>query len=145
MKTALSQGSGKATEGIRPKRISFMSISLVQVQPNAQVISEFLNALGTSHTFQTFGEGATKGKAASQVLNGSWSDHASNLLNLNSKGVAVYVTVSQTDGKGRQKSNITAPRALFLDFDDTEPDSDKLALLPEPSAVIQSKRMFEKS
>jgi Virulence-associated protein E len=97
----------------------------------------FLDALGDKHTFQTFGEGESK-SAKPQILHGTWAEHEKTLTALN-ETQGIFVTVSQTDGLGRTKTNILAPRALFLDFDGTEPDPAKLAKLPEPSAIVQSK------
>jgi hypothetical protein len=51
------------------------------------------------------------------------------------------VTISETEGTGRTKKNIIAPRALFLDFDAKNGqfiDEDKLKKLPAPSAKIRS-------
>jgi hypothetical protein len=102
---------------------------------------KFLQALGASHTFQVFAESpeAKAQKLPPVVLNGTYEEYEARLKGYNDNGYGVYVTVSQTDGKGRTKDNIVAPRALFLDFDGNEPDPELLALLPEPSAIVQSK------
>ena len=116
------------------------SVSVAKLQADSRAMSTFLEALGGDrpHTFQTFGEGATKGKPGNPFT-GTYGQCRDQLLTANREGHGIFVTVSQTDGKGRKKANITAPRALFLDFDGVEPDPEKLAMLPPASAVVQSK------
>jgi hypothetical protein len=58
------------------------------------------------------------------------------LEKLNDMGAGVYMTINETDGKGRKKENITKARACYADFDDpTKP-------LPEfklkPSMIVES-------
>lgn len=65
----------------------------------------------------------------------------SKLISYNKEGQGIFVTVSETDGKGRAKHNIVAPRALFLDFDIKDGqfiDEAKMTLLPTPSAKVIS-------
>lgn len=57
------------------------------------------------------------------------------LEKLNDMGAGIYLTVNETDGKGRKKENITKIRAVFADFDNTP--------LPkrfdhEPSMVVET-------
>ncbi|WII95969.1 hypothetical protein LU276_03915 [Moraxella haemolytica] len=97
-----------------------------------------LSLLGTHHTFQTFDDNADrKDKALARQLHGTLDEHAHALHALNAQGAGVYVTVNATDGKGRTKANITAVRALFVDFD-TPDDSRPARLLglPVPPSVI---------
>jgi hypothetical protein len=56
---------------------------------------------------------------------------------LNRKGAGVYVTVNETDGKGRQKKNITRARALFTDLDGAPLESVTESTL-EPHIVVKS-------
>jgi hypothetical protein len=39
------------------------------------------------------------------------------LTDLNQQGAGIFVTVNQTDGKGRRKENVTKVRAVFVDVD----------------------------
>ncbi len=57
------------------------------------------------------------------------------LEKLNERGAGVFVTINETDGKGRKISNITKVRAVFADFDG-EPLPDTFDL--EPSMIIES-------
>ena len=97
-----------------------------------------LSLLGTHHTFQTFDDNADrKDKALARQFHGTLDEHAHALHALNGQGAGVYVTVNATDGNGRKAANITAVRALFVDFD--APDDDRVARLlglPIPPTVI---------
>ena len=99
----------------------------------------FLRALdpsATGFTFQTFGD-RDKIPSLARVYNGSFEQLAPELMDLNRQGAGVYVTISRTDLVGRKTENIQAPRAVFCDFDDTEPPPGAGAL--PPSVVVQSK------
>ena len=52
-----------------------------------------------------------------RVFNGTFNAHKHTLAALNAKGAGVYVTVNQTDLKGRKEANIVKVRALFVDLD----------------------------
>lgn len=97
-----------------------------------------LSLLGTHHTFQTFDDNADrKDKALARQFHGTLDEHAHALHALNEQGAGVYVTVNATDGKGRTKANITAVRALFVDFDSVdESRPTRLLGLPVPPSVI---------
>lgn len=82
---------------------------------NLEQTNQQLNALAPSDgAFFTFA--TIKGKTT-RHFHGTLEQHASQLTNLNERGAGVYVTVNQTDGKRRKAENITAIRALFVDFD----------------------------
>lgn len=100
-----------------------------------------LSLLGTHHTFQTFDDNADrKDKALARQFHGTLDEHAHTLHALNAQGAGVYVTVNATDGKGRTKANITAVRALFVDFDtpNTERPARLLALPVPPTVIVES-------
>ena len=88
--------------------------------PNDQA-SRFLSLLdptASAFTFQTVPE--PKGKPTNlwpQVLHGSLNDLLPKLTDLNRQGAAIYVTVNETDGKGRKAANITRIRAIWQDDD----------------------------
>jgi len=88
--------------------------------PNDQA-SRFLSLLDPTafaFTFQTVPE--PKGKPTNlwpQVLHGSLNDLLPKLTDLNRQGAAIYVTVNETDGKGRKAANITRLRAIWQDDD----------------------------
>lgn len=89
-------------------------------------------------TFQTADDNkGRKNAALAGHPHGSLERLAPTLARLNDAGAAVYVTVNETDGKGRTKENITRVRAVFADFDGAPlaaPDAWGL----EPHAIIES-------
>jgi AAA domain-containing protein/DNA primase RepB-like protein len=92
----------------------------------------FLDALasGGRFMFQTFDENADrKDKSLARKLYGTLNQHWRELNELNERGAGVYITVNETDGKGRETANITAVRAVFVDFDG-QPQPDSLHLPP---------------
>lgn len=108
-----------------------------------QGTQQFLDALGQgsgtlSFTFQTYDDcSERKNKRLARVLHGTLSQHHDQLTQLNQQGAGIYVTVNQTDLKGRKEANVIGLRALFVDFDGTvEPEHFHI----EPSIIIQSKR-----
>lgn len=113
-------------------------------KPDLEQARTMLKALaphdGAFFTFATI-----KGKAT-QHFYGSLEQYANQLTQLNQQGAGVYVTVNQTNGQGRKAENITAVRALFVDFDTVEPDrvENLLSLdlfyegMLEPSLIVES-------
>lgn len=91
-------------------------------QTNQQIdfptAERFLQALDPAgqFTFQTFGD-RVKDPALVRTLNGTFDQHKTELARLNAAGAGVFVTVNQTDGKGRRLENVTAIRAVCLDLD----------------------------
>jgi hypothetical protein len=80
----------------------------------------FLDALapGGRFMFQTFDDNANrKDGSLARKLYGTLDDHWRELNDLNERGAGVYITVNETDGKGRETTNIVAIRAAFVDFD----------------------------
>ena len=68
------------------------------------------------------------------------------LLNTPQDGVGVFVTISETDFKGRSSKNIVRPRALFADADSKEQAERCLSLLnacgASPSMAVNSGRGY---
>lgn len=75
----------------------------------------FMRALGERHTFQTFGDHDKS--IPPQILHGTFDECFEALYDLNRSGSGIYVTVNETDGTGRNASNIVAVRAFFIDID----------------------------
>lgn len=100
----------------------------------------FLKALDPEaerFTFQLFDDqGANKSLA--RIIHGPFAEVAKRLFQISAKGAGVYVTVNETDFKGRRDENIVAPRAVFCDFDEVDPPRGCGAL--PISAVVESKR-----
>lgn len=79
---------------------------------------EFLDALGESHSFQTFGEGAGKGnRSLTCVRHGTLAQHGDTLRRLNMRGAGVYVMLNAGNGKARNASAVERVRAVFADLD----------------------------
>jgi hypothetical protein len=87
-------------------------------------------------TFQTFDDNKERAKAHDdanklrvkegkeelrspfvRVLNGTLAQYWNELTDLNERGAGVFVTVNETDLRGRTAKNIVKVRALFLDLD----------------------------
>ena len=94
---------------------------------NLEQAQEFLDALdnkATEWTFQTFDDNADrKSDDLAKVFNGTLDEHWDTLSNYSRNGAGVFVTINETDGKGRKTENITRVRAVFVDTDgaDIEP------------------------
>jgi hypothetical protein len=89
-------------------------------------------------TFQTFADTeAEDGRRLVRVLHGSLNQHFDTLSALNTAGAGVYVTVNQTDGKGRKAENITQVRAQFVDLDGA-PLAPVLEWSLKPRVVIET-------
>jgi hypothetical protein len=90
-------------------------------KPDLDQARAFLNKLddsATSWTFQTFDDDSDrKDQSLARVYHGTLDQHAASLADMQAKGAGVFVTVNETDGKGRKASNVTRIRALFLDLD----------------------------
>jgi len=85
---------------------------------------QFLALWGTSWTFQTYDDHKIKGVPKRPWLQRILHANRANLevvlqelARLNAAGAAVCVTINQTDGLGRERKNIVAVNALFIDLD----------------------------
>lgn len=110
------------------------------VCPSFQKASDFLEALdpeASSWTFQAFDDTAAKRPELAITLHGTLHQHFDRLASLNTQGAGVFVTVNETDGKGRKAANIIRVRAVFADFDSPHPrDLDLLLADPKPPSLI---------
>jgi hypothetical protein len=121
--------------------------------PHFEEAEAFLTALAgqdAPFTFQTFDDVKVWSEEKQKFINrqapnlarifqGTLNQHKQALAALNAKGAGVYVTVNQTDLKGRSLANIVKVRALFVDLDGSpiQPILD----LPEdlqPHIIIES-------
>jgi hypothetical protein len=90
---------------------------------NKEMAREFLVALdptATEFTFQFLSDDRRKRYA--KIFHGSLDQVWPKIQELNTRqrGVGVFVTVNETDGKGRNSKNIVRVRALFADADSDE-------------------------
>jgi hypothetical protein len=74
-----------------------------------------LDAKAKSFTFQTFHDKkpTTRPELARVLHTPAWSD----LVQLHANGAGVYVTINETDAKGRTSENIIRVRAIWQDDD----------------------------
>ena len=86
-----------------------------------QAAEQFLTLLAEGEdefTFQTFDDNkARKDSGLTRIFNGTLDQHIGELLRLNKLGAGIYVTVNETDLKGRSKGNIVRVRAVFQEAD----------------------------
>lgn len=84
----------------------------------------FLHALdpkAKSFTFQVFDDDKSrKDKHLAHIFHGGLDKHAASLEIYNGKGAGVFVTVNETNGKGRKLSNMVRPRVIFQECDSAE-------------------------
>lgn len=101
------------------------------IQPDYMEAARHLALLGPSavaFTFQLIPK--TKGQAA-PILNGSLDSLCCDLFDANERGDGVFVTVNETDLKGRRRENMRGIRAVWVDHDDaTRP--------PAPTPLVPS-------
>jgi hypothetical protein len=77
---------------------------------------KLLDPTAAGFTFQTFSDNkSNKNPELTQIVQ---SPAHKELLQLHAHGAGVYVTINETDGKGRKSENITRIRAVFQEDDD---------------------------
>ena len=116
-----------------------LAINETTAQKYIQLLTGDMN---TKVTFQTFTDdeklkGNYKGKdPLAKVFHGSLKEHIHSLNQLQNQGAGVFITVNETNLKGRTKKNITSIRAFFTDKD----DGIYQGVLPlKPSIVVETK------
>jgi hypothetical protein len=96
-----------------------------------------LDSTAGNFTFQTFDDNSgRKDPSLTCVLHGNIETLAERLADLSMRGAGVYVTVNETDGKGRKLANITRCRALYADMDGQP--IDPIANWLQPSITVES-------
>lgn len=112
---------------------SIYNIDIEQAQSFLTSLAEGVD----NFTFQTFDDNSDrKDKKLSKIIHGSLDDPqvVRHLVDLNRRGAGVFVTVNETDGRGRKLENITRVRAVWQECDHGD-----APLLPcEPHIVVQS-------
>lgn len=101
----------------------------------------FLNLLAGSEnanfTFQTFDDKKTNDTSLIKMLHGTFEECQEALVRLNNKGAGIFVTVNETDLKGRSKGNIKKIRAIFVDLDGS-PLEPILSYEQPPHIIVES-------
>src|SRR5262249_8063456 len=81
-----------------------------------------LDPTATRFTFQTFDDDKErKNQALARVLHGSLDDCFAELARLNNLGAGIFVTINETNLRGRLATDIVKVRCLFGDFDNGVP------------------------
>lgn len=110
------------------------------LQPDVDMAKRFLtliaNSQETPFTFQIFSDKKDVNLPA-QVLSGSIETLEETLVRSNQAGSGVFVTINQTDGRGRKTENIVQVRAVFVDLDGS-PIQPILDAPLSPHVVIES-------
>lgn len=114
-----SSGSQKNRTAMNPF-INDSNSEKQDFQADVKMAQRFLTLLSEGDesifSFQTFSDKKDK-KPFPKILHGSLETHQKELVQFNRDGAGVFVTVNETDGKGRSKGNITRVRAVFVDLD----------------------------
>ncbi|NQV70990.1 MAG: PriCT-2 domain-containing protein [Pseudohongiella sp.] len=91
------------------------------MNPDYEEAKSFLSLLdekATSFTFQTFDDNIDhKNPSLTRLIHGTLEACWTELVELNQKGAGVFISVNETDGKGRRKENIVRIRCLWVDDD----------------------------
>ena len=119
---------------------SNISSSTAQLVCDLNMAQRFLTRLdedADQFTFQTFDDNTTGGgerrAELSQIRHGALEDLFSWLAKMNRSGAGIFVTVNETDGRGRKKDNIKKVRAVWQ-----EDDGSGRELPLEPHIEIES-------
>src|SRR5258708_4654184 len=118
-------------QGAQPVAFDFPTWATAQVSKDEA--ARFLSAFETDRfTFQTINP---KGRAF--ILNGTLDQHFATLTHQNSQGAGIYITVNETDLRGRKNENVVRVRCIPVDGDGADPRN--VERLPfDPSIVIES-------
>ena len=93
--------------------------------------ARFLSRFTGIKTFQTFDDCKEKRPGITKVFH----NDTSKLEEINFYGGGIFLTVNETDGKGRRKENITRIRAIFVDLDGSPLEP---ALEHNPHMVVET-------
>jgi hypothetical protein len=125
--TLLSAGLGPIEFG---REMAWMQNTLL-----ADTFLSLLDGASDSFTYQSVGEGKQKGNhSLTRILHGSLQERMAELVALNNCGAGVFVTINETDGRGRKTENIIRVRSIWQDEDDGYSGSFPLP----PSMVVSS-------
>ena len=82
------------------------SIPLTMDRSAAERFLQLLDPTTDRFTFQTFVDAKGGSKKLARILHGTLDELWDELVRLNNAGAGIYVTVNETDFKGRTKKNI---------------------------------------
>lgn len=85
--------------------------------PAERFLEALTGSAGTPVTWQSFDDSTAKKKALARILHGPLVEHETELRELNDRGAGIFVTINETDLRGRKAGNVVALRAGFADDD----------------------------
>lgn len=98
--------------------------------------SDYFDMFAGVHTIQTFDDKGTNQKLAKIFHFNKLTETMSRRLQyMNADGVGVYMSINETDGKGRCAANVKRVRAVFADLDGAPLDP---TLEYNPSLIVES-------
>jgi RepB DNA-primase N-terminal domain len=138
----MKDAANMATSSLKSiPKIDAPSIAPGGIEPDREEAERFLAALdpgAADFTFQTFDDDADrKGLKLAHILHGSFDRRWAELCRLNAAGAGVFVTVNETNGRGRTAADVVRVRALFVDLDGAPLPAKFHA---EPHIVVESSR-----
>lgn len=106
----------------------------------AERFLRLIDPAATAWSFQTFDDSGAERGWLTQTLHGTLEQHAGRLAEQNLAGAGVYVTINQTNLRGRKATDIQHVRAIWVDIDKVRPDTlEQLAnASPAPSVIVTS-------
>ena len=108
-----------------------------KLAPDISAAEHFLTQLDEAAeywTFQTFDDdGRRKDPGLARIIHGAMEEHSETLSDLNQRGAGVFVTINETDFRGRKRGNIQRVRAVWQ-----EDDGAGTHLPLEPHIVVES-------
>jgi putative DNA primase/helicase len=114
----------------------------ITLMPDRDAAGRFLAALdpaASQFTFQTFDDDADRrSRDLARILHGSLNQHWGELCRLSASGAGVFVTINETNGRGRTAADVTRVRALFVDLDEVAALPEKFHA--EPHIISESSR-----
>lgn len=122
------------------------SIDLAQAVPFLETLCQQTGGMDLPQTWQTLDDNEERKRAGKSrkalvgIKHGPLQHRVNELEALQAKGAGVFITVNETDLKGRSKLNIRRVRAVWADLDDkhrtVEPDFQTLAI--PPTIIVRS-------
>nr|WP_213396240.1 AAA family ATPase [Yoonia sp.] len=116
-----------------------MKANLTAAAPDRREAEKFLATLDPSaqqFTFQTFDDNHDRrDKSLAKVFNGTLDQYFDTLAAYSARGAGIFVTINETDLRGREKHNVTRIRAVFVDTDGAPQEPIDAAI---PHIVVES-------
>jgi hypothetical protein len=110
-------GNGAQAAGGTASIVPDNSENVPDFTESARHIAALTGSADTPVTFQTFDDSQEKRGELAKWMHGTLSERADELASYSKRGAGVFITVNETDGRGRKAENIIALRALFVDSD----------------------------